>query len=1154
MANNSFKVKNSLVLTPKDLPTLVSPEAGDLACDINDSNKIKRYDAASASWVEVGSGGGVGGVDIFFVQDFESASLSSFTQTGLVLSQTDPLKGKVSAVLTHQAAINQSFKQIIPVDRKFRGESVTLSLDAKSSASQGNLVIKITNETASTDIVASEQLVISNDVSGAKSSVTFTIPSTCASLSYTITALPQAGSPVSRIDDIICQLTQSVTIQSGLIQDGDSQIRLSGANGFGSTATTTRRFSTINSSVGSDIQYIDSTTLGGQFVVQKAGIYNVSYTEYSTANVTAIEVYIRVNGTIITADQQILNTATVASKGASTSWSGYLNVGDIVTGTASVAVANDGNFVSFTISRAGSLKQVTPNSNQKAVIPTSELRFTGSSSRGTADSGTRVKFDTLANIRGDAFTVTNDATGTAVAITKAGRISASFALVQNTGTYAQLYISGTPVAIDAITSLGGGSAWTGDVKVGDIIYVVAGAVPTANAANGFHLSFQEQSIQVSVSNTLPQFSESDSCVRVSGANGFGSTATGTRRFASVAQNIGNAIQYVDNAALGGQFIAQEAGIYNISFSESSTANDASMTIFLALNGTAVATDNQVYNTLTTGDKRASVSWSGYLNAGDIITANVNNAAQNNGVFTVLTISKVGKPNVTGVDVTPFITTAFDVGQIGEVKAFAGNVDPTYFLVCDGRAVSRTGYADLFRAIGTTHGQGDGSTTFNLPDYRGRFLRGVDGTAGNDPDKASRTAMNTGGNTGNAVGSVQADANAAHFHESSLITAANDSAFGRGSVGQGILGSASGTNTRTYTNTVGGNESRPKNAYVNYGIRWKAAMDMVLSPTQTFSTDTAALVYAPINTYTFSTLANAPVGTFLTYTYAANTNTRTQTTTAPTQTTADMNANGILLYNRQAYTGGTSAAQPVCFAIQIGKGLKGLSKNLYVSAGKSGGTIDSDFYISGTTDQRGLRAFNYNEITGILLVDAGQLEGSTITNNRFYSTENQVGYGSGYLVINASTNPALTGMNINKVMARGVNSNGQSVTNTAVMTFNAIKTFDTHGALNTTTGAFTAPESGYYQVNARATCAAQLYTATNQNFYIQLRKNGSLYSTSSLAVSWSTTASVILAATLNDVVYLAKGDTIDTIPYNDRGAGTLFPDANFNYLSIAKISN
>lgn len=60
---------------------------------------------------------------------------------------------------------------------------------------------------------------------------------------------------------------------------------------------------------------------------------------------------------------------------------------------------------------------------------------------------------------------------------------------------------------------------------------------------------------------------------------------------------------------------------------------------------------------------------------------------------------------------------------GEVKAFAGTSAPEGYLFCHGQAVSRTDYAGLFAVLGTSHGSGDGSTTFNLPDYRGQFLRG-----------------------------------------------------------------------------------------------------------------------------------------------------------------------------------------------------------------------------------------------------------------------------------------------------------------------------------------------------------------------------------------------------------------------------------------------
>lgn len=68
---------------------------------------------------------------------------------------------------------------------------------------------------------------------------------------------------------------------------------------------------------------------------------------------------------------------------------------------------------------------------------------------------------------------------------------------------------------------------------------------------------------------------------------------------------------------------------------------------------------------------------------------------------------------------------------GEVKAFAGTSAPEGYLICQGQAVSRTTYAELFAVLGTTYGIGDGLTTFNLPDYRGTFLRGLDAGKGLD---------------------------------------------------------------------------------------------------------------------------------------------------------------------------------------------------------------------------------------------------------------------------------------------------------------------------------------------------------------------------------------------------------------------------------------
>lgn len=100
---------------------------------------------------------------------------------------------------------------------------------------------------------------------------------------------------------------------------------------------------------------------------------------------------------------------------------------------------------------------------------------------------------------------------------------------------------------------------------------------------------------------------------------------------------------------------------------------------------------------------------------------------------------------------------------GMVIAFATTECPTGWLKADGSSVSRADKACLFEAIGTTHGNGVDSSTFRLPDYRGRFLRGVAEGSAVDPDKNARGAMASGGVTGNNVGSVQGHAFQTHTH-------------------------------------------------------------------------------------------------------------------------------------------------------------------------------------------------------------------------------------------------------------------------------------------------------------------------------------------------------------------------------------------------------
>lgn len=75
-------------------------------------------------------------------------------------------------------------------------------------------------------------------------------------------------------------------------------------------------------------------------------------------------------------------------------------------------------------------------------------------------------------------------------------------------------------------------------------------------------------------------------------------------------------------------------------------------------------------------------------------------------------------------------------MVGEIIAYTSNTLPEGYLLCDGSAISRTDYADLFNVIGTTYGDGDGSSTFNLPDLVDRVPLSTDsghalGSSGGD---------------------------------------------------------------------------------------------------------------------------------------------------------------------------------------------------------------------------------------------------------------------------------------------------------------------------------------------------------------------------------------------------------------------------------------
>ena len=168
---------------------------------------------------------------------------------------------------------------------------------------------------------------------------------------------------------------------------------------------------------------------------------------------------------------------------------------------------------------------------------------------------------------------------------------------------------------------------------------------------------------------------------------------------------------------------------------------------------------------------------------------------------------------------------------GAVFCVAVATIPTGYLECNGAAVSRTTYAALFSFIGTQYGAGNGSSTFNLPDLRGEFVRGFDNGRGVD--------------SGRSIGSSQSGQNLSHDHDADASATSNvsdpghrhpsrgygnDDDGGNQYTGSGnndvrsnaiedaTTGISVATNVSIDVDNDGGNEARPRNVAMMYIIR------------------------------------------------------------------------------------------------------------------------------------------------------------------------------------------------------------------------------------------------------------------------------------------------------------------------------------------------
>jgi microcystin-dependent protein len=224
------------------------------------------------------------------------------------------------------------------------------------------------------------------------------------------------------------------------------------------------------------------------------------------------------------------------------------------------------------------------------------------------------------------------------------------------------------------------------------------------------------------------------------------------------------------------------------------------------------------------------------------------------------------PGLYYCDGTKWIPTAKDYVEdptLGSIAVFPYNALPSTYLECNGAAVSRTTYAALFAKLGTTYGAGDGSTTFNVPDLRGEFIRGFDNGRGVDSGRAlgssqsSATKLPTTALTGTTSSYTHNHGVGDGSNAANNVTAGNYGLIRRTISGESLtVGSIEPTgsgnepdataiprvipnDSHSHTVTISGGgdaETRPRNVAMVYAIK---VVESVVTPNTTGSGITQA---------------------------------------------------------------------------------------------------------------------------------------------------------------------------------------------------------------------------------------------------------------------------------------------------------------------------
>jgi hypothetical protein len=595
MADNSLKIKKSLSFTPQATPP-ANPQIGDIYLD-STQNKLLQYNGST--WVQTGNDL----LDVLLQQNFNLASLTDFTQTGLELITNPTIQGAKSARLIHQAATTYSFQETKSVDRKYRGKNNTLSMIARSSASSANVTLEVTgtNGVTTTTLLSS----------------TFTTGQITASVFNTTSGLPT----VTVTDNaILNQIIAGATITGSGIPTGTTVLSV------GSSSITLSANATATATgVGLKVSSLPKSQ---NFSFEIPADYNsITYKVSALAEAGLPETY--VDDIVIELTEMALQSASITvPKNNDTDW---VDAG-----------LTAGDFVGF-----GTPTNIQIETRREG----GDLLF-----RGKFTTGTTTGVEARMNLKFNGQSLTSAGSSVIPSLQQAGDMlnAVSSALFFRSAVLIEPSVG--YVTFSAQTStLNALTKRLGNDFASSTALTINARTPIAGwSAN----ETETKTIPLSSSVIV---TEPDSHLRITGfpSNENGSTATKIVRVGNgvIQQSIGDAFQYLDDSVNGTRIVARKEGLFR--FGITLDGNSASgQGVGFSLNTTDLTSD---YGALPASEKIAcayepgsgaisTVYGEAYLRAGDVVrphrdgTANSTSALHSTFTASYLGSTKILNPS------------------------------------------------------------------------------------------------------------------------------------------------------------------------------------------------------------------------------------------------------------------------------------------------------------------------------------------------------------------------------------------------------------------------------------------------------------------------------------------------------------------------------